>query len=150
MIGTYIIQIIMAFFGSLGFSILFNIRGKKLLSAGFGGAVIWAIYIIANIMGAGKVGGSLIASAAATLLAEIFSRIMKAPVIILLVPMLIPLIPGSDLYYTMNNLILNQVNETIQYGQLVLEEAGAIAFGIILVTTVVQVIMKMGKKLLQF
>ena len=43
----YIIQLAAAFAGSLGFAMLFNIRGKKkLLVSSFGGMLAWAVYLM--------------------------------------------------------------------------------------------------------
>ena len=47
----------------------------------------------------------LIASAMASVFAEILARIVKSPGTVLLMPMLIPLIPGGNLYYTMFNMV---------------------------------------------
>ena len=43
---TYTVQMVTAFLGSMGFSILFNIRRTKLLIAGFGGALSWGVYLL--------------------------------------------------------------------------------------------------------
>ena len=72
-------------------------------------------------------------------LAEVFARCFKAPVISFLVPMLVPLIPGSDLYYTTSFLLRGQSAEFAQRGQSLLWQAGAIAFGIILVSCVTHI-----------
>ena len=63
---------------------------------------------------------------------EATARLIKTPVILLLVPMLIPEIPGGDLYYTMYSLIEGDSAKFASLLQLVLAEAGAIALGIIL------------------
>ena len=41
-----LIQIFTGFLGSLGFSILFNIRGRKLLVASLGGLISWTIFLL--------------------------------------------------------------------------------------------------------
>lgn len=43
---NYALQIITAFLGSLGFSVLFNIRRTKLLIAGLGGMLSWSVYLL--------------------------------------------------------------------------------------------------------
>lgn len=58
----------------------------------------------------------------------------------LLVPMLIPLIPGGDLYYMMSFLVRGQYEAFGQYAQRVLTEAGAIALGIICVASLMNII----------
>ena len=62
------------------------------------------------------------------------------PVIMLLVPMLIPLSPGGDLYYMMSFLVRGQYEAFGQYAQRVLTEAGAIALGIICVASLMNII----------
>ena len=42
---TIQIQLAAAFFGSLGFSIMFRVRGKLLLPASLGGLFTWSIYL---------------------------------------------------------------------------------------------------------
>ena len=56
--------------------------------------------------------------------------------ILLLVPILIPEIPGADLYYTMYYLVQGLYTEFGNSLNKVLTEAGAIALGIILVSHV--------------
>lgn len=35
-----------SFFGSLGFAVLFNTRGKRILISAVGGAVFWGLYLV--------------------------------------------------------------------------------------------------------
>lgn len=137
-----IIQTLMAMTGAIGFSILFNVRRKKLVAAAVGSGISWIVYVVTYNLYSDKVFSLLCATIVMALLAEILARVMKAPVTILLVPMLIPLFPGSDLFYATSHLVQNHNQEGAAYLELVLKEAGAIAFGIILVTCVVQVILK--------
>ncbi|MDE5804381.1 MAG: threonine/serine exporter family protein [Lachnospiraceae bacterium] len=137
-----VVQVVMGMCGAVGFSILFNVRGKKLVAAGLGAALSWSVYLALYHIYNDKIAALLGAALTVAVLAEILARVMKAPVIILLVPMLIPLIPGSDLYYMTTNLVLNNTAESAEYLNLVMREAGVIAFAVILVTCAVQVIMK--------
>lgn len=137
-----VIQTLMAMLGAIGFSILFNVRRKKLVAAAIGSGISWIVYLVTYKLYEDKVFSLFCATIAMALLAEILARVMKAPVTILLVPMLIPLFPGSDLFYATSHLVQNNNMEGAAYLELVLKEAGAIAFGIILVTCVVQVVLK--------
>ena len=128
------VMILMGLIGTLGFSLLFHVTGKKLIAIALGGAASTAIYLLVLAMTDQKPAALLVATAAIGILAEIFARCFKAPVISFLVPMLVPLIPGSDLYYTTSFLIRGQSAEFAQRGQSLLWQAGAIAFGIILVS----------------
>ena len=76
--------------------------------------------------------GLLAASLFVAALSEVLARMLRTPVILLLVPMLIPEVPGEALYYTMYYLVQGYQEEFGTYSGLVLTEAGAIALGIIL------------------
>ena len=137
-----VVQTLTGALGAIGFSILFNVRGRKLAAAGLGASLSWIVYLILFEIYGDKVISLFGATLTVAILSEILARVMKAPVIILLVPMLVPLIPGSDLYYTTINMVQGNAREFAQSLSLVMREAGAIAFAIILVTSSVQIIMK--------
>ena len=116
---SYVIQTVMGIIGSVGFAVLFGIYDRKLLWIAVGGGAGWAVYLVCVAGGQSKFTG-------------LFVSALKAPVIMLLVPMLIPEIPGGDLYYTMYYLVQGDYAEFGSYANQVLIEAGAIALGIIL------------------
>ena len=41
-----VLSVIASFFGSLGFAIIYNIRGRRVLIPAIGGAVFWAVYLV--------------------------------------------------------------------------------------------------------
>ena len=127
----YVIQTIMGLLGSVGFAVLFGVNGQKLLWIAVGGAAGWVAYLVCVAGGHGMLVGLYAASLLVAALSEILARILKTPVILMLVPMLIPEIPGGDLYYTMYYLVQRRYVEFGQYSNQVLAEAGAIALGII-------------------
>ncbi len=135
----YVVQILMAIGGAVGFAIMFNMRGKRLMVAAIGGAITWGAYLTAFAMSSQKFVSCLIGTVVCMIFAEVMARVTKTPVIILLVPMLVPLVPGGDLYYMMSNLIMDNSALAREYGQLLIMEVGAIAFGIILVSTGLQI-----------
>ena len=140
------VQLLMAMLGSLCFAVIFNVHGvKKLDPAAIGGILNWATYLAVFHFTANRIMGFFFATVVTALLAELFARIVKTPVIVLLVPMLIPLIPGGDLYYTMQNMVYNQIELFLEYGERVLKEAAAIAFGILFAATFVQLFTRILK-----
>lgn len=127
------VQTSMGIIGSLGFALLFGIRGTKPLGCiALGSGIGWIVYLVSVAGGHGKAFGMLASSLVIAACSEILARVIKAPVILLLVPMLIPEIPGGDLYYTMYSLVEGDTDKFASLLQLVLAEAGAIALGIIL------------------
>lgn len=139
---TQVIQVIMAIVGAVGFSLIFNIHGRRLFITAAGGAITWGVYLWVYAMRNEIFIACLVATIASMAFAELMARISKTPVIILLVPMLVPMIPGGDLYRMMANLVSSNGEMVRFYGQQLVMEVGAIAFGIILVSTAMQVVHK--------
>ena len=98
MTGEILLQIVMAMIGALGFGLLFHIYGSRLITIMLGAAVNWGVYLLAMQWYDNRVTAFFVSTLATATLAEVLARLLKAPVITLLVPMLVPLIPGGDLY----------------------------------------------------
>ena len=99
----YAVQILAAFFGSMGYSLIYNTRRTKMLISSLGGAIGWGVYLLVTNFVADSVPlAYFIAAMCITVYAEIFARIKKTPTTTFLVVGIIPMIPGSALYYTMN------------------------------------------------
>lgn len=135
-----LIQIITGFIGSLGFSLLFNLRGRKLLMASLGGLMSWTVFLLLEPLFPGEATRYFFASSVVTVYAEIFARILKTPTTTFLVPSLIPLIPGGSLYYTMNYALNEQWDLFIQKAFYTLQLAMSLAVGIIAVTTMTRML----------
>lgn len=128
----YVIQTIMGLLGSIGFAILFGIYDRKLFMIAAGSAAGWVVYLICAARGCSLFMALFVSSLFITALSELLARVLKTPVILLLVPILIPEIPGADLYYTMYYLVQRIYTEFGGFLNKVMTEAGAIALGIIL------------------
>lgn len=136
-------QIGLAALGALGYGILFHITGSRLITILLGGAANWSFYLLAQYLYHDRVLSFFVAALATAALAEILARLVKTPVLTLLVPMMMPLVPGGDLYYTTLALVRGDMESFTQYGRLVLWEAGAMSLGIILIACIVQTIIKL-------
>ena len=132
-----IYQVVLAAVISLCFAVVFNVHGRKMLIAAVGGTVLWAIYLSVRALTGSIFGGIFAAAAISGLLSELLARKMRAPVTVFLVPALLPLFPGGDLYYAAASLVRSDGSFPAA-ASLVLKEAGAIAGGIIVSTTLVQ------------
>ena len=135
----YIIEVLMAVVGAVAFSVIFNIHGKKLIITGIGGAITWSTYLLVYNFTNNVFVSCLLATIVIMFYTELMARVSKNPVIILLVPMLVPMVPGGDLYYMMANVVMDNSELGRFYGQKLVLEVGAIAFGIILVSTAIQI-----------
>lgn len=130
-----VLELFAAFIGSFGFTIIFNIRGPGMFICAAGGIVTWLTYRGVQAIG-GEVPAYFVATMAATLYAETFARIRKYPAISYLVISLIPVIPGAGVYYTMNYIVHGDMQLAVNKGFATIAYAGAIAVGILLVSTV--------------
>lgn len=141
------IQIITGCLGTLGFSILFNNRGKKLVLATVGGLLSWAVFLLPEPLLPGEAVRYLLSAATITVYAEVLARLEKTPTTTFLVPSMIPLIPGGALYYTMNYALNKQWSQFAQQAFYTLQLALSLAVGIIAVTTVVRLLTVLRNKL---
>ena len=105
-----VLQTLMGALGSVGFALVFRVRGKLLIFAFLGGLLSWGTYCIAGLFVNHEALQYLIATTALTLYAEAFARILKCPSTILLVTGWIPLIPGGALYYSISALVQNNMS----------------------------------------
>ena len=140
-----LIQICMGYLGSLGFGVLFHLRGKKLIIASLGGFLSWSVFLALAGLIPSEAIRYFLAAAAVTVYAEVFARILKTPTTTFLVVSLIPLIPGGALYYTMNYALNEQWNSFINQAFYTLELACCLAVGIIAVTTLTRMVMALRR-----
>lgn len=136
----HIIQILMGAIGSVGFAVLFHVQGKRLILFFLGGALAWSVYLFTTHHGGSMFLGVLLATMTAALCSEVLARVIHTPVLIMLVPMLVPLIPGGDLYRSMDALVRGEKAPSISYGVSAITVAGAICLGIICMTALFQMI----------
>lgn len=136
---NYWIQTVMGCIGAVCFAVLFNVRGKRLLLIAGASALSWLGYVLCDMNGAGLFWAIFCGTAVAGMISEVLARVVKAPVLMLLVPILIPLFPGGTLYNMMSNLVRRNHELFLRYARQLLEEAGAIALGIICCASVVSI-----------
>ena len=135
-----LIQILTGCLGTLGFNILFNIRGKKLLYATLGGLISWAVFLALEPLFPSEALRYFLSAATITVYGEVLARLEKTPTTTFLVPSIIPLIPGSALYYTMNYALNKQWTQFAHQAFYTLQLALSLAVGIIAVTTTVRLV----------
>lgn len=131
-----LIQIISGTFGSFGFSILFNIRGRRLPFAVLGGFLSWCVYVLFDNLGIGEVLNYFLVAILVSAYAEIMARRLKSPTTTFIMPSLIPLIPGASLYYTMRYAFEGLSDAFATKAIYTLELASALALGIIIASAV--------------
>lgn len=141
-----IIQILTGTLGSLGFSVLFNIRGTKLLIAALGGTLSWSVYLLLSHWLPSDGTCYFLSAAIITVYAEVFARVVKTPTTTFLVPAIVPGIPGGALYYAMHHALNKQWDLFSQKALTALQIALALAMGIIVVTTMTRLLIALLRK----
>ena len=127
-----------SFVACAGFVIVFNIHGKGKLLCALGGAVTWAAYCVAEVLGCEPLLCCFIATCTAAVFSEAMARVRKYPAISYLVISLLPLIPGAGIYYTALYGIRGNMELAAEYGIQTLATAGVMAAGILVISTVVR------------
>lgn len=129
------IQILMAGLSSVGFALIFQLHGSKLITIGCGGALSWFVFLLGKAHGFAMAGffGAVVAAAA---IAEIEARRRKTPVLVMEVPLLVPLIPGGDLYRMVVSIMQNGIRASVDLMVWLIQEVFLIAAGVILVSTI--------------
>ena len=128
-----ITQVIAALVGSIGFAIFFKMKGKQIVLAGIGGAITWAVYLLAAEYFDGNFIPYFIAAVFVALYAEVMARVNRAPATIFLTATAVPLIPGGSLYYTMAGLVNGDHELFATSGEAAMTIALAISLGFVVV-----------------
>ncbi len=125
-----------AFTGSLCFGIIFNIRGKKLFFAALGGGFCQLAFSLSAFFLKNEISQYFFATIITAVYAELLARLLKTPATVFLVPSIIPLVPGSMMYATMEYCIMGDLN-AFQYMLLeTIGVAGSLAMGILVVSSI--------------
>lgn len=140
-----IIQTFVSFIASLGFGIIFNIKGKNLIFAALGGGLSWFCYLFFSKFNMSDVLSFFLSSVIFSIYSEICARILKTPVTTIVICALIPLVPGAGMYYTMYETITGNVLGAIELGLTTIANAGSLALGVIFVSTITRQITNFKK-----
>ena len=142
-----LIQIITGTVGTLGFSMLFNVRGRRLVFATVAGLISWSIYILFNRLTHSEVLSYFISAALITVYCEVMARVIKTPTSTFIVPSLIPLIPGASLYRTMCTAFVGDTAGVTDMAVYTLKLAAALALGVIVASASAKIVFPLYYKL---
>ena len=132
---SILLQCFFAFIGCVGFGIQFNVHGKGSALCALGGALAWAVYLIAQELSGSDITAYFWSALFSSLYSEIMARIRKYPAISYLVISIFPMIPGAGVYYTMNYAVQGEMDMFASKGMFTVAIAGVMAVGILLGST---------------
>ena len=126
-----ILDFALAFFATIGFSVIFNVPRKEIFYCGIAGASGWFLFQLIYSY------GTVEAVFAATLIISYISRFLsfkrKMPATLYMIPGIIPLVPGTGIYYTMYFIVIGDNPQALMRGIETLMIAGVIAIGLLIV-----------------
>ncbi len=142
---NFVIQLVAALVGSLGFALIFNAGKKTLFPSIVGGMLGWAVYLLFEYLNVGVFVATIVAAAFCQIYSEVFARILKAPTTVIYIPAIVPLVPGGALYNTMYNAAINDWENFRYYGATTLKVAFGIAVGASFVSAILLLLSKKKK-----
>lgn len=131
-----------AFLASLGFGVIFNVKGRHLLVAALCGGIGGFTYALALTFNTSETISLMIGSICLSLASELAARRMKSPVTTFLVCALIPLVPGGGMYNTMIEMVKGDVYQALVTCAQTIIDAGSIAIGCTLVASLMRLVFK--------
>ena len=141
LLQEFFLPCLWAFWASVAFGLVYNIHGGGILICGLGGALGWLVYLLMQQLPTGNILAAFIAAAAIAVFSECMARLRRCPVPGYLQVALLPLVPGSGIYYAMrycvageNELFLSTLFNT--FGM-----AASLAVGAMLASTLVRIVM---------
>lgn len=126
----------------LAFGVVFRLSGGKLFWAALGGALGWLSFRFAQRWLDSDIACYFLATVVISGYAEYMARRFQAPASIYLVISLIPLVPGGGIYDTMEACMQGLAGEAAKTGLHTIGIAGALAVGIVLVSSTVRLLNK--------
>lgn len=141
-----LLQFFLALFSTLGFCIIFRVPVKIMLPCILIGSFGWIAYQIAIFYNLSPFLACFIASCLVGFLSEIASRIFKDATTIFVIPGILCLVPGNNIFKTMVALLDSDISDTASIGLQTLMMAGAIAAGLLFMGAVSKTIFAIVKK----
>ena len=142
-----IIKIIAGAIATLGFAILFRLKPSHWPFAMLDGLFACICYFAFTELFGGNFLPNLLAAFVASVFADLFARICKAPSTVFILPGCIALVPGGTLYYAMSNLLSENRDIAVEYFLITLTVGIGIGGGIIAASLLRVTIQAISRKL---
>lgn len=135
-----IFEFIISFISIIGFAVLFNIPKISIPKAALSGALGWVSYVYIFNIFESTVSATFIGACVVALTSEIFARRFQEAVTVFIIPAIIPLVPGSGMYYTMLAIIENDYTRFASVSSETIFIAGSIAAAILIISSLTRMI----------
>lgn len=135
-------NIILSFIATACFGVIFNAPIKALPWCGFVGSIGWTFTQVLAGLGLNEVHYSLIGAFAVSIVAHVFARKFRMPMIVFSVSGILPLVPGGIAYNAMRSIIENDYLAGMEGGMRAFMISGALAMGLIFAEVMMQLVYK--------
>jgi len=140
MIKLLVKYFILSFLGSLAPSMIMNIEKRLLPWTGLGGALGYCIPYLLGTSGSFSAAQTFAGALIVGLYSELMAKYHETPATVFSVPAIYPLVPGITAYQTVQSIVENRIQEAVFYGINTVVKAFAIAFGIMLVSSIFRMV----------
>jgi Uncharacterized conserved protein len=131
----WIFHFVVAFFGTLSFSVLFRVPKHQLLFSGLTGGIGWLVYILCVDMSATSFTAAFISAFVLTWISRVFAFTRKSPVTNFLIGGIFPIVPGAGIYSAGYAFFMGDTSGGLNAGFDTIKIAAAIALGMGIVTS---------------
>lgn len=146
----YIVHLVFSFIATATFGIIFNAPKNMLFHCGIVGAIGWLVYLAFTNQGVDIVPASFAGSFVIAIVAHLYAKRFKKPMLIFNVAGIIPLVPGGMAYNTMRHIVENDYMMGIEYAVKTSLVTGAIVMGLVFAEVFMQLIFTvMRRRVLQ-
>lgn len=133
------IQVVGAFAAAAALSIIFNIPKKLIFAVGTVSALGWLCYLLC-LFRVNIVFATFFASLLVALLANVFAKTLHAPTTVIMIPGLLPMVPGVSIYRVVYYLLHNESEQVRLYLVETLQIVAMIVFAILIIETVFRIL----------
>ncbi len=145
MTTSLLTQFIYATLATFGFTIIFRVPKKAILTASLIGGFGWLAYQLAASYDFGVVISCFLGACIVALLSDMASKLSKDAATIFIIPGIMPLVPGAGMYRMMLEFIHNDMSGFAAEATQTLMLAGAIAVGLLVMGSLIKIV-RMGTK----
>ena len=140
------IQIGLSFIATSCFAVIFNAPIKVIPWCGIVGSLGWTIYHSLAQSGVYEVHATFIGAFVVSIVAHIYARRLRMPMIVFSVSGIIPLVPGSIAYNAMRNIVEVDYFMGMEYAMRAFLISGAIAMGLVFAEVIMQLMYRIMRK----
>ena len=126
------LQVLAAFGGTVGFSLLFGVPVRYYPYCGLIGGIGWLVYLLL-MPGTSASVATFCATVVVILLSRWFAVRKRCPATLFLISGIFPLVPGAGIYWAAYYTVSNQLSMALETGFGAVKGAVAIVLGIVFV-----------------